>query len=78
MTTEPSKVTATAGAAPESVRVYPSDFPVLQADGNSLQDAANLVQDLTRASNDTEDDAHRDSLRQAVADVQAFIERPVA
>ena len=79
MTTEPSKVTATAGATPDAVRVYHNDFPDLRADGDSLEDAAaNLIQGLTRAINDTEDDAHRDSLRQAIAEVQAFIERPAA
>ncbi len=77
MTTEPSKVTATAGATADSVLVYHNDFPDLRADGYSLEDAAaNLVQDLTRVINDTEDDAHRADLRQAIADVQAFIERP--
>jgi len=79
MTTEPSKVTATAGATPDSVRVSHDDFPELRADGDSLEDAAaNLVQGLTRAIIDTEDDAHRDSLRQAIAEVRAWIERPAA
>ena len=79
MTTEPSKVTTTASATPDSVQVSHNDFPDLRADGDSLQDAAaNLVRDLTRTLNDTEDDAHRDSLRRAIVDVQAFIERPAA
>ena len=79
MTTEPSKVTATAGATPDSVQVSHNDFPDLRADGDSLEDAAaNLVQDLTSAVNDAEDDARRDSLRRAIAEVQAFIERPAA
>jgi predicted RNase H-like HicB family nuclease len=79
MTTEPSKVTATAGATPDSVLVTHDDFPELQSDGDSLEDAAaNLVQGLTRALGDAEDDARRDSLRQAIAEVQAFIERPAA
>jgi predicted RNase H-like HicB family nuclease len=79
MTTEPSKVTATAGPSPDSVRVSHNDFPNLRADGDSVEDAAaNLVQVLTRALNDTEDDAHRASLRQAITEVQAFIERPTA
>lgn len=77
MTTEPSKVTATAGATPDSVRVSHNDFPELRADGDSLEDAAaNLVQDLTREANDAEDDPRRESLRRAIAEVQAFIERP--
>ena len=79
MATEPSKVTATAGATPDTARVYHNDFPDLLADGDSLEDAAaNLVQGLTSALGDTEDEAHRDSLRQAIAEVQAFIERPTA
>jgi hypothetical protein len=79
MTTEPSKVIATAGATPDSVQVYHNDFPNLRADGDSLEDAAaNLVQGLTREINDAADDPRRDSLRRAIAEVQAFIERPEA
>jgi hypothetical protein len=77
MTTEPSKVTATAGATPDSVLVSHNGFPNLRAEGDTPEDAAaNLVQGRTRASTDTEDAAHRDALRQAIAEVQAFIERP--
>ena len=76
MATDTSKVTATAGASPETVLVYHNDFPDLRADGDSLEDAAaNLVQDLTRAAADAEDDDVRSSLHRAIADVQAFIER---
>ncbi len=79
MTTEPSKVTATAGATPDSVRIYHNDFPDLRAGGDSVEDAAaNLVQGLTRAIDEAEDAVHRDSLRQAIAEVRAFIERPAA
>ena len=74
MTSEP-KVIATTGATADSVLVYHRAFPDLRADGSSLPDAAaNLVEELTREVNDTADDAHRASLRQAIADVQAFIE----
>jgi hypothetical protein len=44
MTTEPSKVTATAGATPDSVLVSHNDFPHLRAEGDTPEDAAaNLV-----------------------------------
>jgi hypothetical protein len=77
MTTEPSKVTATAGATPDSVRITHGDFPDLRADGDSLDDAAaNLIQGLTRELDEVEDDSRRESLRLAVAEVRAFIERP--
>jgi hypothetical protein len=76
MTTKPSKVIATAGATPDSVQVSHADFPELRADGDSLEDAAaNLVQGLTRELIDVEDDSRRDSLHNAIAEVQAFIER---
>ena len=79
MTTEPSKVIATAGATPDSVQIYHNDFPNLRADGDSVEDAAaNLVLDLTRELYDAADDLLRDSLRRAIAEVQAFIERPEA
>lgn len=79
MTTEPSKVTATIGPTPDTVQVTHRDFPDLWAEGDSIEDAAaNLVQSLTREINEVGDDSRRDSLRQAVAEVQAFIERPEA
>ena len=57
MTTEPSKLTATAGATPDSVQLFHNDFPDFRADGDSLQDAAaNLVQDLTRELSEVEDE----------------------
>jgi hypothetical protein len=77
MTTEPSKVTATVGATPDSVQVSHNDFPDIQADGDSIEDAAdNLVRLLTYEISEVEDDTVRDSLRQAVAEVQAFIGPP--
>lgn len=77
MRTEPSKVTATAGPSPDTIRIQHNDFPGLATDGDSLEDAAaNLVQALTSAIGETEDGPHRESLRQAVAEVQAFIENP--
>ena len=79
MTTEPSKVIATAGATPETVEILHRDFPDLRVDGDSLEDAAaNLVQALTLMLNDTEDDQERDALRQAIGEVQAYIEGPGA
>ena len=77
MTTKPSKVTATVGATPDSVQVSHNDFPDIQADGDSIEDAAdNLVRLLTHEISEVEDDTVRDSLRQAVAEVQAFIGPP--
>jgi hypothetical protein len=79
MTTEPSKVTATAGATTDSVQVSHNDFPELRADGDSLEDAAaNLVQGLTRELSEVADESRRDSLLRAIADVQNFIERPAS
>lgn len=79
MTTEPSKVVATAGATPDSVQLFHNDFPDFRADGDSLQDAAsNLVQGLTRELSEVEDDSIRESLRRAIFDVREFIERPTA
>jgi hypothetical protein len=74
MSTEPSKVTATAGATPDSVQLFHNDFPDLQADGDSLEDAAeNLVRRMTLEISEVEDDSMRDALRRAVVEVQAFI-----
>lgn len=79
MSTKPSKVIATAGATPDTVLVSHTAFPAIEADGDSLEDAAaNLVQDLTREIGEVEDESRRDSLSQAIADVQDFIERPDA
>lgn len=77
MTIEPSKVVATAGATPDSVQLFHSEFPDFRAAGDSLQDAAsNLVQGLTRELNEVEDESLRESLRRAIFDVREFIERP--
>ncbi len=79
MTTEPSKVVATAGATPGSVQLFHNDFPDFRADGDSLQEAASsLVQGLMRELNEVEDDSLRESLRRAIFDVREFIERPTA
>jgi hypothetical protein len=77
MPSESSKVTATAGATPESVRISHNAFPDLLVEGDTLQDAAaNLTEFLTRELADTEDESRRDSLRTAIAEVRDFIERP--
>lgn len=77
MSTKPSKVIATAGATPDSVLVSHTAFPDIQADGDSLEDAAaNLVQDLTREVGEVDDESRRDTLLRAIADVHDFIERP--
>lgn len=79
MTTEPSKVTATAGATTDSVQVSHNDFPGFPADGDSIENAAaNLVQALTRELSEEEDESRRDSLLRALADVRDFVERPAS
>ena len=79
MTSKPSKVIATAGATPDSVLISHTAFPDIQADGDSLEDAAaNFVQDLTREIGEVDDESRRDSLLRAVADIQDYIERPEA
>lgn len=77
MATKPSKVIATVGATADSVRISHTDFPDYQVEGDSIEDAAaNLVQGLTRDLSEEESDTRRAALHQAIAEVQAFIERP--
>lgn len=75
MTADASLVIVSTGQG-EQFHAYHHGFPELRADGESpAAAAANLVNDLEREIEGAPDDLHREPLRQAVADVRAFVEK---
>jgi hypothetical protein len=73
MSTDPSRVIVMTGATAGSMRVYHRDFPEIRSDGETPQVAAShLANELTRALDTALTDWRRQTLNQAIADVQAF------
>ena len=76
MDTDPGKVIVTTGASASTSRVYHRDFPEIRAEGASPKEAASLlVHQLTRALDSALIDWRRDRVKQAIADVQAFVDQ---
>jgi hypothetical protein len=73
MSNDPSRVIVTAGATAHATRVHHRDFPEIRAEGENPTVAANhLANQLTRALDSALTDWRRETLNQAIADVQAF------
>ena len=73
MATDQSRVIVTPGATAQSSQVHHRDFPEIRADGESPADAAkNLSNHLTRALDSALTNWRRESIEQAIADVEAF------
>jgi hypothetical protein len=76
MTADPSKVIVATGATGIAAQVNHRDFPDARADGESPAIAArNLIGDLSRALDSAATEEDRAPLRQALADVQGFIDQ---
>jgi hypothetical protein len=74
MVSDKSKVVVTVGgAAAGGSQVHHRDFPDIRAEGSTPADAAaQLVNQLTRALDSALTKWRRESVEQAIADVQAF------
>jgi hypothetical protein len=73
MSTDPSRVIVLTGVTAGAILAYHHDFPEIRADGESPGDAANqLANHLARALDTALTDWRRQTLSQAIADVQAF------
>jgi hypothetical protein len=76
MDTDQSKVIVTIGASASTARVHHRDFPEIRAEGASPKEAASLlVHQLSRALDSALIDWRRDRVKEAIADVQAFVDQ---
>ena len=76
METDQNRVIVTGGATSHSSRVHHRDFPEIQADGESVKDAAaHLANKLSLAMDTALTDWRRQTLGQAIAEVQAFVKQ---
>jgi hypothetical protein len=74
MTNETCPVIVTHGATSRASCVHHRDFPEIRADGASPKEAAALLANKLSLALDTAlTDWRRESLTQAIADVQAFV-----
>lgn len=75
MATEQSRVIVASGATAHTISVHHRDFPEIRADGENPKDAAHyLANHLTRALDSALTAWRRDTIGQAIADVQAFVD----
>jgi hypothetical protein len=76
MDTDQSKVIVTIGASASTTRVHHRDFPEIRAEGASPKQAASLlVHQLSRALDSALIDWRRERVKEAIADVQAFVDQ---
>lgn len=76
MTADPSKVIVATGATGIAAQVNHRDFPDVRADGETPAIAArNLLGHLARALDSAATDPDRAPIRQAIADVQEFVDQ---
>ena len=74
MTIDQSRVIVSTGATASSASVYHRDFPEVRADGETPAVAATyLANQLTRALDSALTNWRRETLGQAIADIQAFV-----
>jgi hypothetical protein len=74
MTIDQSRVIVAIGATAGSASVHHRDFPEIRAEGETPAAAANyLANQLTRALDSALTKWRRDTLGQAIADIQAFV-----
>jgi hypothetical protein len=75
MSGDPDKVHVVISPPPQAFQAHHGDIPELQSDGESpLAAATNLAQDLAREIDGTADTLHREPAKQALTDVEAYIE----
>jgi hypothetical protein len=73
MSTDPSRVIVLTGTTASTNLAYHHDFPEIRADGESPKDASmHLANHLSRALDSALTEWRRQTLLQAIADVQAF------
>jgi hypothetical protein len=78
MDTEQSRVIVTSIGSSSTASVHHHDFPEIRAEGASPKEAASLlVHQLTRALDSALIDWRRDRVKEAIADVQAFVEQAI-
>ena len=76
MDTEPSRVIVTVIGNSSTACVHHHDFPEIRAEGATPKEAASLlVHQLTRALDSALIDWRRDRVKEAITDVQAFVEQ---
>jgi hypothetical protein len=76
MDTDQSPVIVTQGATAQTTRVHHRDFPEIRADGGSPKEAAShLANKLALAMDTALTDWRRQTLGQAIADVEAFVKQ---
>jgi len=69
-----SPVIVLAGTTGHDTQVYHRDFPEIRADGNNAADAAaHLANQLARALDSALTDYRRETLNNAITDVDAFV-----
>lgn len=74
MATDLSRVIVATGATAHTTSVHHRDFPDIRAEGPTPDEAAgHLVNQLTRALDSALTQWRRDTINQAIADVQAFV-----
>jgi hypothetical protein len=74
MSTDSSRVIVTTGATANASQVHHRDFPEIRAEGETPAVAArNLANHLVRALDSALTKWRRDTIQQAIADVQAFV-----
>lgn len=77
MTSDKSRVVVSMDPASGGAQVHHRDFPEIRAQGQSPANAATqLVNQLTRALDSALTDWRRETIQQAIADVQEFASHP--
>jgi len=70
------RVIVSSGATAHTAQVHHRDFPEIRADGGSAKEAAALLASkLTLALDTALTDWRRESIGQAIADVEAFVKQ---
>jgi hypothetical protein len=76
MDADPGRVIVSTGASASTTRVHHRDFSEIRAEGASPKEAASLlVHQLTRALDSALIDWRRERVKEAIADVQAFVDQ---
>ncbi|AGA25390.1 hypothetical protein [Singulisphaera acidiphila] len=74
MASDESRIIVAIGATAHTVSVHHRDFPEIRAEGQNPGDAAAyLVNHLTRALDSALTQWRRETMNQAIAEVQAFV-----
>lgn len=74
MATDQSRIIVVTGATAHASSVYHRDFPEIRAEGQTPEEAAaHLANQLSRALDSALTQWRRETMNQAIADVQAFV-----